>query len=292
MGKYKFTGKTTEIVGTDGEKHTLHQIQATKEFWNVEPGDIGGWIEKEENLSQEDDAWVKGDAKVFENARVEGDAVISGQAEVLGKATVRGNAKVYGNACVLENASVAWNSKVCGDAIIRGAAEIASNATICGQAVVSEHAQVYGYSHIWGSAYVGGKAHVSGTASVGGNAIVRGNASVIGDTRLSGKIIVQGNSCMNTLNIWHTEGVVDYDALIECENGLVVFKNIGKPHGVLCFYKGESGKIYTSITHHFDGAYFVGTIEQFSHKVQCFYGKTSQEDIFNLAMKIAKLKLR
>ena len=29
----------------------LHRIQAVRDFGNVKTGDLGGWIEKEENLS-------------------------------------------------------------------------------------------------------------------------------------------------------------------------------------------------------------------------------------------------
>ena len=39
-------------------------------------GEIGGWIECEENLSQSGDAWVSGNALVSGNARVYGDAEV------------------------------------------------------------------------------------------------------------------------------------------------------------------------------------------------------------------------
>ena len=38
-------------------------------FGNVKKGDLGGWIEKEDNLSQEGDCWVFGDAWVYGDAR-------------------------------------------------------------------------------------------------------------------------------------------------------------------------------------------------------------------------------
>ena len=67
--KYCLTKTTKEWFGT-----TLFQIEATANFGNVSKGDLGGWIEKEENLSQENNAWVYG------NARVSGDAWVSGSA--------------------------------------------------------------------------------------------------------------------------------------------------------------------------------------------------------------------
>ena len=91
--KYKLAKNTKEVNGI-----TLFQIQSLKDFGNVKKGNIGGWIAKEDNLSQEGNAWVYGDAKVFSNAKVCGNAEVCGNAWVFGDAKVAGNAKVYGDA--------------------------------------------------------------------------------------------------------------------------------------------------------------------------------------------------
>ena len=69
MKKYEFTGETKEIRLLF-RTATLHRIRATVAFGIVEVGDLGGWIEKEENLSHEGKAWVWGDAKVCGDAEV------------------------------------------------------------------------------------------------------------------------------------------------------------------------------------------------------------------------------
>ena len=69
MKKYEFTGETKEIRLLF-RTATLHRIRATVAFGIVEVGDLGGWIEKEENLSHEGKAWVCGDAKVCGDAEV------------------------------------------------------------------------------------------------------------------------------------------------------------------------------------------------------------------------------
>ena len=73
MKKYEFTGETKEIRLLF-RTATLHRIRATVAFGIVEVGDLGGWIEKEENLSHEGKAWVCGDAEVWGNAKVCGNA--------------------------------------------------------------------------------------------------------------------------------------------------------------------------------------------------------------------------
>ena len=111
MKKYKFTGETKTIYLPFGTV-TLHRIKAVVEFGLVKVGDLGGWIEKEENLSHEENAWVYGDAEVCGNAKVYGNAKVCGNAKVYGDAEVYGNAWVCGNAEVRGNAWVCGNAKV------------------------------------------------------------------------------------------------------------------------------------------------------------------------------------
>ena len=61
--------------------HTLYRIKACISFTTtsgdeVNAGDLGGWVEKEQNLSHDGKAWVCGDAKVCGDAEVCGDANI------------------------------------------------------------------------------------------------------------------------------------------------------------------------------------------------------------------------
>ena len=67
---------------------TLYRIKATKDFGNVKKGELGGYIEKEENLSHHGNAWVSDDAWVLGDADVSGDAEVSGDAIVSGDAWV------------------------------------------------------------------------------------------------------------------------------------------------------------------------------------------------------------
>ena len=56
MKKYEFTGETKQ-VGILGNI-TLKRIRATMEFGIVKIGDLGGLIDKDENLSHDGNAWV------------------------------------------------------------------------------------------------------------------------------------------------------------------------------------------------------------------------------------------
>ena len=128
MKKFELTSEfITNIFGTK-----LFRIKALIEFGNVKAGELGGFVEKEENLNHEGNAWVYGNAEVYGNARVYGNASVCDDARVYGNASVYGNAWVYGNARVCDdarvygNASVYGNARVCGDARVYGNADYAT----------------------------------------------------------------------------------------------------------------------------------------------------------------------
>ena len=156
--KYKLTDETINLNGA-----TLYRIEALKDFGEIKKGDKGGFIESENNLAHEGNAWVS------DNARVYGDACVFDNAQVYGNAFVSGYAQVYGNAFVYGNA---WAS---------------DNARLCGYAWVSDNARVYGDANVCDDSSVFGNALVYDNARVYGDALVRGYACVCGDAEISNK---------------------------------------------------------------------------------------------------------
>jgi len=105
---YEFTGETIAVYNK-----ILHRIRATKDLpeHEVEKGELGGWIEKYENLV--DNAWVSENAKVFDNAMVFGNAIVFENARIFGNAMIFGDAIVYGNARVHGNSEICENACIC-----------------------------------------------------------------------------------------------------------------------------------------------------------------------------------
>ena len=107
MRKYEMTANTKMYFG-----RKLYQIRALVNFEDIKVGDLGGYIEKEENLSQDGYAWVFNNAYVFGNALVYGNARVFDNALIYGNAEVYGNARIYGNAFVFDNAQIYNNASV------------------------------------------------------------------------------------------------------------------------------------------------------------------------------------
>lgn len=101
--KYELTDETIH----DGK---LHRIKALRSFGIVKAGDLGGFIESEDNLSHERDCWI------FDNAIVKDEAKVFDNAKICGNAIVRGNANIYNKAIVI--AGIIEGSTINGDAVI------------------------------------------------------------------------------------------------------------------------------------------------------------------------------
>ena len=139
------------------------RVQALKNFGDVKVGELGGFVDCEDNLSQEGICWVYPGAIVKENARV------------------RDNAKVLDCAVIS------------GNAVVRGYAEISERAKVKGHAVVEDHAKVFG------GAKVKGHAVISEFAKIGGKMKVCGNARVGGFVELMEDAVVSETIC--TMNV-------------------------------------------------------------------------------------------
>ena len=233
----------------------LYRIEALKDFGVVKAGELGGYIESENNLSFDGEAWVCENAEVFDDARICNDALINGNARIYGnaivsnKAAVGGNALIYGNAlicdeaCVYDKAYVYGNVLVCNNAIIRGNAVVSGNARIEGNALICENARVYG------------------------NAMIRGNALVCGNATIYGNAVLDDNVIIEKDTDWFTVGP------------------IGSRNGFTTFALNKDKSIYV-----FCG-YFHGNIDEFEKAVEETHKGTKYEEEYKLAIALAKKKI-
>lgn len=148
MRKYELTENSLECGG-----RILRQIKAVKSFYTasgeiVRWGDLGGFIESEENLSHEGGCWVASNANVFDDARVEDDAVICASSVCHGSGVIRGYALVsdhcdIGGECLISDHAKVSFSKVIEDARICRCSEIQQECVIGGYSIIIGHTRLY-----------------------------------------------------------------------------------------------------------------------------------------------------
>ena len=202
----KYRRDKSDSIKVNG--HDLYRIVALKDFADVKAGDKGGYVESEDNLSHEGDAWVYDDAKVFgkafiydnakasDNAQVSGNSHIFGNSKVFGNAQVSGdshifgNSKVFGNAQVSGNSHIFGNSKVFGNARVRDNSHISDNSQVFGRTLVLNNVRIFGNSKVFGNTFVYRNAWVFDNAQVSGNSHIYGKSKVFGNAKVSDNVEV------------------------------------------------------------------------------------------------------
>lgn len=132
----------------------LHRIKAIRSFKWVNVGDLGGWVEKEDNLSHNGDCWIFGNARVYDNAIVFENAIIYGNATICDNACVYDNTIVRDNAIVCDNARLYYNANVYGNARVFGDTKVSGNTRICDNAIVYGNVEIDGNAEIRGNAVI------------------------------------------------------------------------------------------------------------------------------------------
>ena len=137
-----------------GEK-TLYVIEALRDFGDVEAGDLGGFVESEDNLSHEGDCWVYDSAMVYGKGRVNRNGKVKDQASVYDYATVSDDAVVSGEAQVFQRAVVY------GEAQIGGLSSVYGNAQVFGKVEVRGHSKIHDDAWVYGDMIVDGYANIT-----------------------------------------------------------------------------------------------------------------------------------
>lgn len=123
---------------------TLYRIRALRDFGFVKTNEIGGYIEKESNLSHDGNCWVYDNSKVYDNAKVFGDVRLYINTKVYGDAEVYDKALLYGGVIVNDKAKVFNNAKLYDNTSVSGFSKIYGNVQIYGDSIIFGNAEISG----------------------------------------------------------------------------------------------------------------------------------------------------
>ena len=97
---------------------TIYRIEALKDFADVKIGDLGGWVERELNLSDKGNCWI------YDNS------IIGGFANVCDHAEIGGNSKIK------DNVTIGDKTKTTDYVIIKDDATISANIILMDNVII------------------------------------------------------------------------------------------------------------------------------------------------------------
>lgn len=183
-------------------KRTLYRIEALRDFGGVKKGDLGGWIQSEDNLSHEGTCWIYNNAKAFDLSSVTNDAMLLDNSMAYGKSRIYGNALLEdhatasGRSSIGDHATLANYSKAYGNSTIYDQVELRHHSRAFGNAVLSHSVRLFDHSKVYG------KSKLKHTVALFGHADVKDSTlwdtvvvkdSTIFSIILSGNAHIQGD---------------------------------------------------------------------------------------------------
>ena len=254
--KYKILRNDTIIY--KGVK--LYRIQALKSFNDVEKGDLGGYIQKHQNLSHDGNCWVYDSAKVFGEALVEDNAEIHNQATIYGSALIAHDAKIF------DNASVFKLGRVFNNACIFNNVKIYGHTIVCDRAELYDNAEVFNDAMVFGNAVIEDNAKICNSAKVSQYAKVYNNAIISNKAHIKGMAVINGN------------------AQIDSNRKYITMSNVGSRDDSITFYLSDN-EIYVNT------GCFHNTLKVFEKQVRVKHAGSIYEKEYNDCIKLAKTKL-
>jgi NDP-sugar pyrophosphorylase family protein len=219
----------------------LHRIKCTRAISGVNVGELGGWVEKMDNLCG--NAWVSDEACVFDNAQVSGNARVCDNAMVSENARVEDNARVFDNAGVCQNARVGGNARVF------------DNACVSGMAYVFDCARVRDSANVYGEALV------SGGSCIYENAEIYGNGDVKFDSYIGGEVNIGGNARVEYANLRSLDDYCCFQSF-----GYFDYEGGARRHRTITAFRRTSGEVKIIYDWHTD------TVKEFEKRVKQEYG--------------------
>lgn len=213
MKKYELIDENVMYNG-----HKLYRIKSLKRFETINddtifPGELGGFIESESNLSHLGNCWVA------DNAIVCGGALIKDNALILANAKVKDNALILDNSIVTDNAIVSGTASVRNDAVITGDSILNDNCIVQDKAIIFNKAKIYQNTIIKDFASVG--CELFPNTIIGDTSYIK-NISDYAVFGIDGIFITITNNENNNI-------VIAYDGIIYNESQFVTFSLKNKP---------------------------------------------------------------
>lgn len=142
----------------------MYRIRAVRDFGDVKTGDLGGWVNSEENLSHDGLCWLYDEATALDHSRVLGNAQMQNHSLITDYATV------CDNALIQDYTEISFRSRVFGNTILQRSSSVSGYAQVGGDVLLSnvhvtQNATIIGYDEIGiiGDILIGDYAYITNT---------------------------------------------------------------------------------------------------------------------------------
>lgn len=176
--KYELTNIRTLAENKNGGSKWGYRIRALRSIprYNVCVGDLGGFVERETNLSQDGDCWIAENSIVTDNAIVKDDALARGCSRMTDNSSLTGESIIYDKVRLTDQVSVSGMSVLRDNIIASEQVIIRDSSVIVGQSRLTGNCLIEDSPYL-NSVSVSDSSHIFGMVRLL-SAVVKKDASI------------------------------------------------------------------------------------------------------------------
>lgn len=137
--KYELVPETV----TKFYNRTMYRIRALKDFSDVKKGDLGGYVESEENLSQTGDCWIYDNSIVGLGARVINNAIVKECSTVIEHSEISDYA-IIEKGSLIDDSSIVCDQSIVIKSIVTNSSAVIYNSTIHEKSLIEQSSCICG----------------------------------------------------------------------------------------------------------------------------------------------------
>ena len=132
----------------------LHRIRALKDFDDVKTGDIGGYVQTEDNLSQYGNCWIYDNAKCMDKAKCTDDSKMYDNSRMYNNSKMCDYSRMFGNSEMCDNSRMCDYSRMCDNSRMCDDSRMFDNSIMYNNSTMCDDSRMFGYSSLHGNAEV------------------------------------------------------------------------------------------------------------------------------------------
>ena len=192
MKKYEILMDEENTIEYEG--HILHRIKALKDFEHVEKGDLGGYVENKNNLSQDGNCWIYNDAKAMDNSKIYDNSIICGNSIMCDNSRIYDNSEIYGNSRMYNN------SVMCGNSTMYGNSRMYDNSVMCDNSVMHGDSEMHDNSRMYVISVMCDNSIMHCDSEMHGDSKMYGDSELYNETKLYGKLVSKVDDFVEIIN--------------------------------------------------------------------------------------------
>ena len=178
------------------DERVLHRIRALKDFGDVKEGNIGGFVQTEDNLSHDGNSWIYDNAKCMDDARVCDNAKMYNNSKMYDNSRMFDYSIMYDNSIMFDNSRMYNNSKMLDNSRMFDDTMMFDNSIMFDNSRMYDDTMMFGNSKMYNNAMMLDNSIMYDNSMMYNNSKMYDNSKMCDDSKMYDNAILKNNNIL------------------------------------------------------------------------------------------------